>query len=100
MSRVIETDIVGAVKAFTYVKNCHYLKITDDQGRSTTLLESGLIRYWCVDCSHLHYSPENRSALCPACGGTRLQQQWMRPQLSLIPEDESDLVLPPKGEPQ
>lgn len=94
----IETDITGSVKEFAYAKNSHYLKLKDDKGSETKLVEHGLLRFWCVPCNYIWFSQENRGNRCPVCGDAdHISQQWMKPQLALIPEDESSFQMPPKS---
>ena len=93
MGRVIESDIPGSVKSMEYVRNCHYLTLKDPDGAKTTLVEKGLIRYLCVDCDYEFYSEPNRASHCPSCGRAELSQQWVRPQLSLVPEKATDFPM-------
>jgi len=90
----IESNIPGAVKEFTYVKNHHYLRLKDDKGNETKLLENGVIRYWCVSCTNVWFQPSDLATVCPNCKGSKISKQWMKPQLALIPEDESSFTMP------
>lgn len=94
MSRtVIETDLTGEVKSFEYVRNHHYLKIKDPDGNETTLLEHGVIEYYCPKCQEKWWSECNRSSLCPCCKSTEIEQRWVTPQVALLPEKESGFKL-------
>lgn len=95
---VIESDIPGDVMEFAYAKNHHYLKLRDGEGRETLLIEHGLIRYRCESCECVFFMVSNVASACPSCGSRHLAQQWMRPQVSLVPEDESNFEMVPPGD--
>jgi hypothetical protein len=89
----IESNSPSGVKEFTYAKNCHYLKLIDDQGKEIKLVEQYLIRYWCISCSYIWYSMDDKSKNCPCCQKTKISQIWMKPQVSLVPETETDFQI-------
>lgn len=89
----IETDIPGHVKMFHYVRNHHYLKLRDKEGNETKLVEYGLIQYLCEKCDFKFWAECNRANHCPCCNAPELEQVWMKPQLSLVPETESDFKM-------
>ena len=92
----IETDLPTAVKEMTYVKNCHYLRLKDQRGNETKLIEHGVIRYWCPECKTMWFQVENNASCCPSCAHNEISCQWMRPQVALIPEAETDFQMPRK----
>ena len=92
-SVVITTDIPGEVKSFHYVRNHHYLKLQDREGNEALLLEYGVIMYSCEACGFRWWSEENRAAVCPCCCCEEIKQQWVSPQVALLPEKESGFQL-------
>ncbi len=96
---IIESNIPSDVVEFVYAKNSHYLKLRDSEGRETLLIEQGLIRFECGSCSSVFYMKSNMARVCPTCGSDKqLVKQWMRPQISLVPEDESNFEMVPSGD--
>lgn len=91
---VIESNLPESVKEFTYARNCHYLKLKDLKGREVKLIEQGLVRYWCLMCSALWFQTSNNATCCPVCEKSKISAQWVRPQMALVPEHESDFVMP------
>jgi len=94
--RIIESNIAGAVKSMEYARNHHYLRLRDPDGRETVLIEHGLVKYICRSksgCGYVFYSETGEANVCPLCGGNALERQWMRPQVSLVPEQESDFQM-------
>jgi RNA polymerase subunit RPABC4/transcription elongation factor Spt4 len=92
-SDAIETNITGAVLEFTYARNHHYLKLTDQEGNQHMLIEQGLIRYDCTECKYFFYATSNMATSCPVCKSEELKNAWMKPQVSLIPESASEFRL-------
>lgn len=92
----IETNIPGDVKEFTYAKNCHYLKLRGEDGKETTLVEHGLLKYTCKSCRFTFYAESNQASTCPCCKTGLLELQWMKPQVALVPEKETDFAMKKK----
>jgi len=88
--RVIESNIAGDVTAFEYAKNHHYLKLRDGDGNETVMVEHGLIKYVCTECKFEFFATSNQANHCCRCGSKDITSQWTRPQVSLVPEKESD----------
>lgn len=93
LSVIMQTNIPGEVRDFHYVRNHHYLKLKDNDGNETTLLEHGIIEYYCASCKERWWSECNRSTVCPCCHNTDIQQRWVQPQVALLPERESGFKL-------
>lgn len=89
----IESNIPGAVQSFTYVRNTHYLKLTDEQGNETRLVEQGIIRYTCQRCGFFFYAESNRANICPCCRNEDIHQEWMKPQIALVPQKVSNFEM-------
>lgn len=90
--REFETNIAGSVDEFTYAKNHHWLRLKSD-GVETTMIEKGLIRYSCTQCQYTFWAESDLADHCSASGCMgKLERQWMRPQVSLVPEKESDFA--------
>jgi len=89
-TRSIESNIPGDVVCFSYVRNHHYLRLTGDDGRETTLIEEGLVKYHCTDCDLIFFLTTRQANCCPRCTSQALEAQWQRPQVALVPESETD----------
>jgi rubrerythrin len=82
-----QTSLAGAVSEMAYAKNHHWLKLTDGDGNATMLIEHGLVKWSCQGCKFLFFTAMNPGRLCcPSCGGAA-DPLWVRPQVSLVPED-------------
>lgn len=94
----LETSLVGVVKSFTYARNHHWAKLKDHKNREITLVENAVVRYVCAACSFWMVSEINigNGATCPSCRAPSLQTTWMKPQVALIPEEESPFEMPTK----
>lgn len=88
--RVIESNIAGDVTAFEYAKNHHYLKLRDGDGNETVMVEHGLVKYVCNKCTFEFFTTSNQANCCARCGCRELVASWTRPQVALVPENESD----------
>lgn len=91
----IDTSLVGVVEQMTYARNHHWLKLRDHQGREIVLVENAVMRYVCTTCQFAMTCEENigDGRPCPKCLKP-MNGVWMRPQVALIPEQESDFVMP------
>lgn len=65
------------------------LHIIDDYGQETSLLEHGVIKYKCEECTAEWFQESRTARYCPGCAYPHIEHQWMRPQVALIPEEES-----------
>lgn len=95
----IETSLVGAVQSMSYGRNHHWLKLRDHRGREIVLVENAVVRYACEDgvsCGFSFTSEQNiGDTKCNRCSKPMVLQ-WMRPQVALIPEVQSDFEMPTK----
>lgn len=90
----LETNLPSHIHSFKYVKNSHYLKLTDNGGNSTKLSAKDIIQYTCATCHISFWMGENIASACPSCRSTKLKTDWVELQLSFIPEDESQFKKP------
>lgn len=90
----VETDLPASCHSFEYVKNSHYIKLTDDDGNATKLVATSLRRGSCKTCHAVVYMESNHgSGRCPTCGG-EIAWQWGSLQLCFVPEQPSNFVGP------
>jgi len=85
----IEAVLPECIHTFTYVKNHHFIKLTDDDGNSTTLRARDIIQFTCHKCNSVFWMGTNQAAHCPTCLSEDLAKDWVDLQLSFIPESES-----------
>ena len=90
----IETNIAMKVKELSYAKNHHWLRLKDKSGHETTLIEQSVIEHRCETCDFVFWAKTNVSAVCPSCLAPGLEGRWLKPQIALIPEEESDFTMP------
>lgn len=90
----LETNLPPCIHSFEYVKNSHYVKLTDNDGCSTKLSARDIIQYTCKDCDGEFWMGTNTASMCPNCMSTNLQKDWVELQLSFIPEAESKFKKP------
>lgn len=91
--RIIESNIPNDVKSFEYGKNHHYLRLQDGDGNETVMVEYGLIKYQCEKCRFIFFALTHQANHCARCGYSGLKPQWTRPQVALVPEQESDFKM-------
>ncbi len=86
----IETHLPSDVRSISYVKNHHYIKIEDSAGNTTQLNASAILIGDCESCQEKCLAFNRIGNMrCTHCGGY-VKWAWSRPQLSFIPEKESD----------
>lgn len=108
----LQTNLPPRVHALAYVKNSHFLEIEDDDGNRTKVSATGIVKYECTGCKFKFFVLTNHGEIsCPLCRQNgAAKPQWMTPQLSFVPEKQSDFKggfdfevsddergLPPKG---
>jgi hypothetical protein len=80
------------IKAVRYVKNHHFIELEDDKGNKTKLNASALLVGSCTSCKETCFAASNQGSMtCTHCGGA-VKWAWSRPQLSFIPEHESEFM--------
>lgn len=80
------------IKGVRYVKNHHFIELEDDKGNKTKLNASALLVGSCTDCKETCFAATNSGNMtCTHCGGP-VKWAWSRPQLSFIPEHESQFM--------
>ena len=94
----VETNLPDEVHTFTYVKNSHYIKLTDRDGRSLKLIPASLRQGKCKNCPAVFYMESNfgDDIGCPSCGAKEIEWSWGGVQLCFVPEAESDFQPPPQ----
>jgi hypothetical protein len=86
----VVTSLPDFVHGFRYVKNHHFIELTDNDGNKVTLNAGGIMLGDCKECKAKVAAFENRERMiCTHCGG-QVTWQWTRPQLAFVPEKESD----------
>jgi len=95
----IKTKLPDHVHSIEYVKNHHFIKLTDDNKNSTVMYAHGIIKYTCDDCGIKFWMESNMAGSCPSCCSEKLKKQWNKLQLGFIPEEESSFI-PPKQKPE
>jgi len=96
--RIIESNIAGDVTAFEYAQNHHYLKLKDSDGNETVMVEHGLVKYTCARCDFEFFTLTSQANRCCLCGGMDITAEWTRPQVSLVPEKQSDFKFVQKAD--
>lgn len=93
----LHTSLTGVVAAMTYARNHHWLKLKDHKGREVMLVEHGVVRYQCDGCDFAFVTETSLGPTCTCvrCAAT-MKAQWMKPQVALIPQQESDFEMPHK----
>lgn len=85
----VVTDLPPQIKAFSYVKNHHFVALEDTDGNKTKLNASGVLIGDCVECKEKCIALTNTGNMtCTHCGGA-VKWAWNKPQLAFIPEHES-----------
>jgi DNA-directed RNA polymerase subunit RPC12/RpoP len=90
----LTTDLPCEVHSLTYVKNSHFIKLEDDDGNSTKLDASSVVKYTCEKCGFLFLTFENHGDItCPSCAEQGAAKPvWYVPQLSFVPEQASNFT--------
>ena len=92
----IEADLPNYVHGITYIKNSHYIKLTDDKGNSTKLVPTSLLQGTCKGCKLVIYIAENHGSVkCPVCND-EIVWKWGNVQLCFVPEEPTDFRSPPQ----
>ena len=87
-----EVNLHEDVRGCEYVKNHHYIKLTDKNGNKLILNPISMVKYTCVACNHIFFAEFNSGgASCPFCIG-ETEAQWGSMQLCFVPEDESEFI--------
>ena len=94
----LEAKLPHDVHSMEYVKNSHYLKLTDDDGNSTKLDARHIIQFTCKECKNVFWMGTNQVSCCPSCKGTKIDKDWVDLQLSFIPERETRFKSPVQNE--
>jgi hypothetical protein len=83
------TCLPAKIKAFSYVKNHHYVALEDVHGNKTKLNATGILVGDCVECKEKCLALSHQGNMnCTHCGGV-VKWAWHKPQLAFIPENES-----------
>lgn len=87
------------IKRFTYVRNHHYIELTDAHGHTLRLVAKSLIKGVCRSCSH-EVLVESRigDMACPHCRGP-MEWVWGKAQLHFAPETEATFTSGPSSGP-
>lgn len=84
-------DLPLAVHGVEYMRNSHFIELTDAQGRRTRVVASGVLLFVCEDCDTQFFLMSNLGPMhCPRCKSPRTKSQWVVPQTAFVPERESD----------
>ena len=89
ISMKIHADL--PVKKFIYAKNTHYIELEDYKGTTTKLVPEAFVKFVCDKCKvaiYLETQPGN--IFCPICMNRLNDGIWHKPQLSFVPEKETD----------
>jgi len=88
----LEIALPAKVLAVHYVKNSHFIKLTDDKRREIKLWAKQILRGECPKCKFVFYTETPlQGGTCPRCQAA-MQWAWGTEQLSFIPEEESDFL--------
>jgi RNA polymerase subunit RPABC4/transcription elongation factor Spt4 len=96
----IETQLPSTFHSFEYVKNSHFIRLTDDDGNSTKLNAKDIIQFTCNKCKNVFWMGTNQASNCPTCLSNELNRDWVNLQLSFIPERESEFKSPIQNKPE
>ena len=89
---LIETNLPEQIHGFQYVKNSHYIRLTDDKKREIKLYAKKILRGECPQCKLALYSDGELAGMkCPRCQ-TPMRWVWGKEQLSFIPDEESEFM--------
>lgn len=82
------------LKSVLYVRNHHFIELTDEQGNTIRLIAKSMIRGLCKTCGQTIYAETRSGAMtCPHCFGA-VGWVWGKAQISFVPEDESSFSMP------
>jgi hypothetical protein len=78
------------VRAFTWVRNHHFIELEDEHGNKSKMLAGGILAGECIECKAAVLALQHSGAMrCTHCSGA-VKWQWSKPQLAFIPEHESE----------
>jgi len=83
------------VQSFKWVANHHYIELEDKDGNITKMPATALLKCSCRDpyCGMVFFVSSNMGPLkCPHCG-SEAEKEWVRPQLSFVPQERSDFSI-------
>lgn len=82
------------IRSFLYVRNHHYIELTDAEGHTIKLVAKSMIRGDCKACSQPVYVESRIGAMtCPHCFGS-IGWVWGKAQMAFVPEVESEFITP------
>lgn len=88
----IETHLPAEIVGFEYRKNHHWLKLKNDKGQEIKLNATGVLVGQCTVCDAMVLAFSNMgNMVCTHCQSP-VKWQWTKPQLSFVPETESDFI--------
>lgn len=89
----VSANLPPNIRAFTWVRNHHYVKLEDEQGNEVKLHAGGLLRGVCVSASqHVVFAATHEGAMiCPHCLSA-VKWQWTKPQIAFVPEHEATFM--------
>lgn len=92
MKHDVRTHFPDGVKGFKYMANSHFIELVDKTGNKVKANATGLVKYDCEECQNVFFMMSNHGELtCPTCQRpASAKPTWVVPQLSFVPEEQSD----------